>query len=140
VYEAWKAALTAARATPAAPVPLHIRNAPTGLMKELGYGEGYRYAHAVPEGYLPQEYLPDTLRDQQFYTPTAFGFEREVAKRLAWWSELRARMSPAEDADVGAHGTAEDAAADAHASPDRPELEARQVDPPLEPPGERNGA
>ena len=56
------AALAAARDTPAAPVPLHIRNAPTGLMKELGYGKGYRYAHDSPEAYLPQEYLPDELR------------------------------------------------------------------------------
>ncbi len=53
------AALAAAQETPAAPVPLHIRNAPTGLMKELGYGKGYRYAHDSPDAYLPQEYLPD---------------------------------------------------------------------------------
>ena len=56
------AALAAAQDTPAAPVPLHIRNAPTGLMKELGYGQGYRYAHDSPDAYLPQEYLPDELR------------------------------------------------------------------------------
>jgi len=91
VYEAWGAALAAARETPAAQVPLHIRNAPTKLMKELGYGSGYEYAHAVPEGYTPQDYLPDELAHRTFYAPTAFGFEKEVAKRLAWWKSLRER-------------------------------------------------
>ncbi|MEO8090904.1 MAG: replication-associated recombination protein A, partial [Gemmatimonadales bacterium] len=58
------AAMEAARETPAAPVPMHIRNAPTPLMKELGYHQGYRYAHDSPDAYLPQEYLPDALRGQ----------------------------------------------------------------------------
>src|SRR5688572_23667240 len=87
------AALAAAQETPAAPVPLHIRNAPTGLMKELGYGAGYQYAHDVPEAYIPQEYLPEALRGRPFYTPGPFGFEREIAKRLAWWEELKRRKS-----------------------------------------------
>jgi putative ATPase len=85
------AALDAAREHPAAGVPLHIRNAPTQLMKELGYHEGYQYAHAVPEAYIPQEYLPEALRGAAFYAPGSFGFEKEIAKRLAWWEELRAR-------------------------------------------------
>ena len=89
VYVAWKAALEAARATPAAPVPLHIRNAPTGLMKELGYGDGYQYAHDAPEGYIPQDYLPDEVRSRVFYEPSGFGTEKEIAKRLAWWESLR---------------------------------------------------
>jgi putative ATPase len=96
VYAAWGAALAAARDTPAAPVPLHIRNAPTKLMKELGYGAGYSYAHSVPEGYTPQEYLPDELADRVFYEPTTFGFERDIAKRLEWWKTLRERMSKSE--------------------------------------------
>jgi putative ATPase len=83
------AALEAARNTPAAPVPLHIRNAPTGLMKELGYGRGYRYAHDSPDAYLPQEYLPDQLRGTVLYTPGPFGYERRVAERLAWWENRR---------------------------------------------------
>ena len=86
------AALDAARETPAEPVPMHIRNAPTGLMKELGYGKGYQYAHAVPEAYIPQEYLPERLREQVFYEPGTFGFEREVGKRLAWWAELKQKL------------------------------------------------
>src|SRR5690606_13782435 len=58
-YRALQAALDAARRTPAAGVPMHIRNAPTSLMKELGYHEGYRYAHDSEDAYTPQEYLPD---------------------------------------------------------------------------------
>jgi putative ATPase len=60
-------------------------------MKELGYHEGYQYAHAVPEAYIPQEYLPEALVGSAFYEPGPFGFEKEIAKRLAWWEELRAR-------------------------------------------------
>ena len=84
------AAMEAARETPAAPVPLHIRNAPTGLMKELGYGKGYRYAHDSPDAYLPQEYLPDELRGTMLYRPGGFGYERKVGERLAWWASKRA--------------------------------------------------
>src|SRR6185295_7905185 len=97
VYEAWGAAQALAREFPAEAVPLHIRNAPTGLMKELGYGKGYQYAHTVPEAYLPQEYLPETLRDRVLYEPGAFGFEKEITKRLAWWAELKERLSRAAD-------------------------------------------
>ncbi len=95
VYVAWKAALEAARTTPAAPVPLHIRNAPTALMDELGYGAGYQYAHDVPEAYVPQDYLPDEVRDRIFYEPSQFGTEKEIAKRLAWWQSLRERVRDA---------------------------------------------
>lgn len=87
------AALDAAREHPAEGVPLHVRNAPTGLMKELGYGAGYQYAHDSPEAYIPQEYLPDRLRGARFYEPGPFGFEKEIAKRLAWWDDLRRRVS-----------------------------------------------
>jgi putative ATPase len=76
----------------AAGVPLHIRNAPTGLMKELGYGAGYQYAHDAPDGYVPQDYLPDELAAREFYVPSAFGFEKDVGKRLAWWRALRERQ------------------------------------------------
>ncbi|HTE45232.1 MAG TPA: replication-associated recombination protein A [Gemmatimonadaceae bacterium] len=86
---ALSAALNAAREHPAEGVPMHIRNAPTGLMKELGYGSGYQYAHDAPEAYIPQEYLPERLRGSRFYEPGPFGFEKEIAKRLAWWEDLR---------------------------------------------------
>ena len=95
VYEAWGRALAAAREHPAEGVPLHIRNAPTKLMKELGYGAGYEYAHAVPEAYTPQEYLPPVLRGTKFYEPTQFGFEKDVAKRIEWWEGLKKRAKDA---------------------------------------------
>jgi len=99
IYEAWKAALELARETPAAPVPHHIRNASTRLMKELGYGEGYQYAHAVPEAYIPQEYLPPELQGTTLYEPSPFGHEREIAKRLEWWETLRARLAGESDTE-----------------------------------------
>ncbi|HTO72643.1 MAG TPA: hypothetical protein VMJ30_02440, partial [Gemmatimonadales bacterium] len=85
VVRALGAALAAARETPAEPVPMHIRNAPTGLMKELGYGAGYKYAHDSPDGYLPQEYLPAVLKDRSFYEPGERGFEKRIRERLDWW-------------------------------------------------------
>jgi len=93
---ALSAAINAAREHPAEGVPMHIRNAPTGLMKELGYGAGYQYAHDAPEAYIPQEYLPESLRGSRFYEPGPFGFEKEIAKRLAWWEELRKRAGGVE--------------------------------------------
>jgi putative ATPase len=83
------AALEAARQTPAEPVPLHIRNAPTPLMKELGYGAEYRYAHDSPTAYLPQEYLPERLRGQTFYEPGEMGFEKRIRERLEWWEKQK---------------------------------------------------
>ena len=99
VYEAFGRALEAAREYPAEPAPLHIRNAPTPLMKELGYGEGYKYAHAYPDAYAPQEYLPEALRGQRWYQPTEFGYEKTVKERMEWWERLKheaaaARRSP----------------------------------------------
>jgi putative ATPase len=64
-------------------VPLHIRNAPTGLMKKLGYGQGYLYPHNYPDGWVEQEYLPEKIRTRTFYRPTERGFEREIRKRMA---------------------------------------------------------
>lgn len=107
--EAWTAALKAARATPAAAVPLHLRNAPTALMKELGYGAGYQYAHTVPEAYLPQEYLPEELKGTTFYAPGAFGFEKDIAKRLTWWARLRGR---ADEPDLRAADASDTSAAE----------------------------
>ena len=95
IYLAWQAAQEAVANTPAAQVPLHIRNAPTDLMKELGYGSGYRYAHDVPAGYVRQEYLPDELRGSCFYEPGGFGHERRIAERLKWWSEQGGEGGPA---------------------------------------------
>src|SRR5690242_16779538 len=91
------AALDAAQRFPAEGVPLHIRNAPTALMKELGYHKGYQYAHDAPEAYIPQEYLPDRLQGERFYEPGPFGFEKEIAKRLAWWEDLKRKSKESND-------------------------------------------
>ncbi|MDQ6611743.1 MAG: replication-associated recombination protein A [Gemmatimonadota bacterium] len=101
VYDAWGAALEAARNSPAAKVPLHLRNAPTGLMKELGYGSGYQYAHSAPDAFIPQEYLPESLQGSNFYEPGPFGFEKEIAKRLAWWAAKRNAPVHTEPNDSG---------------------------------------
>jgi len=98
VYLAWKEALKAAKETPGAPVPLHIRNSPTELMRELGYGEGYRYDPDEPDGVAPQAYLPDPLRGRVFYRPGAHGQEVTIRKRLEWWAKKRAE-APSGDPD-----------------------------------------
>ena len=67
------------------PVPLHLRNAPTGLMRELGYGKSYQYPHEAPGHSVAEEYLPDELRGRRFYEPTTQGDERAIAERLAAW-------------------------------------------------------
>ncbi len=89
VYGAWGAALEAAREYPAEPVPLHIRNAPTRLMKEIGYGAGYRYDHAEGGHAAGQEYLPDALRGTRWYDPGNAGYEKTIAERLAWWRQRK---------------------------------------------------
>jgi putative ATPase len=89
VKVALDAALDAARNSPAAPVPLNIRNAPTKLHAELGYHEGYKYAHNYEEGYAHQQTMPEGLEHEEFYQPGKFGFEKEIAKRLEYWKSLR---------------------------------------------------
>ncbi|MGH7530906.1 MAG: replication-associated recombination protein A [Gemmatimonadales bacterium] len=89
VYTAFGEAQAAAEAHPAEPVPLHIRNAPTPLMKELAYGAGYRYAFDSENAYLPQEYLPEALRGSRWYVPSEFGHEKTVKERMDWWDKLK---------------------------------------------------
>ncbi len=71
------------------PVPLWIRNAPTKLMKDLGYGDGYEYPHEDPDAIVAQEYFPAAIRDSRYYEPVERGFEREMIKRLEYWRRLR---------------------------------------------------
>ncbi len=71
------------------PVPLHIRNAPTTLMKDLGYGKEYKYPHDYPGHYVAEEYLPENLRGKTYYHPAELGFEKEIKKRLETWREKR---------------------------------------------------
>ena len=90
VYVAYDAAKADVRDRPAEPVPLHIRNAPTPLMKDLGYGAGYQYAHDAPDARVDQDDLPEALRDRQYYRPTDRGLEAELGRRLAEWRRWRA--------------------------------------------------
>ncbi len=89
LYEAWGRARDCARGSTGAPVPLHLRNAPTRLMKDLGYGEGYRYDPDQPGGVAMQSYLPDELVDERFYRPGDKGWEADVGPVLARWRKIR---------------------------------------------------
>lgn len=82
VYKALKAARELATKTPYDPVPLHLRNAPTALLKELGYGKAYRYPHNDPQGWVPELYMPETLRDAVFYKPSVRGWEGKWKETL----------------------------------------------------------
>jgi len=71
-------------------VPLSLRNPVTPLMKDMGYGEDYKYAHDYPEHFVEQQYLPDSLKGKRFYTPGAQGYEKQVGERLkGWWDSKR---------------------------------------------------
>jgi len=75
--------------TRAMPVPLHIRNAPTGLMKKLGYGKGYKFPHYFPGHFVAQDYLPENLKGKRYYNPIDSGFEKEIKERMEQWRRLR---------------------------------------------------
>ena len=77
------------RETGSLPTPFHIRNAPTALMKGLGYGQGYKYAHDFKEAYVAQEYLPDQLKGSLFYFPSNRGYEKFIRQRLEKWRDLK---------------------------------------------------
>ena len=91
VYTAFSAASRAARQYGSLPPPKHILNAPTRLMKEEGYAQGYVYDHDLPEGFSGQDYFPQGMGRRQFYDPPDRGFEREIRKRLDYWARLRSR-------------------------------------------------
>jgi putative ATPase len=90
VYMALGAAKRAAQEHGSLMPPAHILNAPTKLMKNLGYGKGYEYDHEAEEGFSGQNYFPDGMAREDFYRATERGFEKEIAKRLAYWDRLRA--------------------------------------------------
>ena len=91
VYTAYTRAAADAHGDAAEPVPVHLRNAPTSLMRELDYGKGYRYAHDDPDAVAAMDCLPPALADRRYYQPTTRGFEREIARRLEAWIALKAR-------------------------------------------------
>ena len=101
-YVAMKAANRAAAATGSLMPPAHILNAPTGLMKNLGYGKGYEYDHDAPDGFSAQNGFPDGMDRQRFYQPVERGYEREIGKRLAYWDRLRAQKAGADGGGDGA--------------------------------------
>jgi len=85
LYTAFQKVQKEVRETENMPVPLHIRNAPTKLMEDLGYGKDYKYPHDYPDHFVEEEYLPENLRGRTYYHPTEQGFEREIKKRLEYW-------------------------------------------------------
>jgi putative ATPase len=93
VYEAYTRAARDAHTQLAEPVPLHLRNAPTALMKELDYGKGYRYAHDEQEAVADMTCLPPALEGRKYYDPRDRGFEREIRRRLEAWADIRKRRS-----------------------------------------------
>jgi putative ATPase len=92
LYKAWRAAKRAIAEGATDPVPMTIRNAPTGLMKREGYGEGYRYAHDHPDAVTGLECLPERLQGTRFYDPTERGFEKMLRQRIEHWLEARRRL------------------------------------------------
>jgi len=89
-YAAYKAARDAARRTGSEPPPKHILNAPTALMRDQGYGDGYAYDHDAEDGFSGQNYFPETMKKRPvYYMPVERGYERELKKRVEWFSKLR---------------------------------------------------
>ena len=93
VYAAYGAAQKDVREHPNLPVPMHLRNAPTGLMQELGYGRGYQYAHDDPDGVVSQSHLPENLEGRVYYRPSDRGYEQRIRELMDWWEALRRRKS-----------------------------------------------
>ncbi|MGO4908768.1 replication-associated recombination protein A [Pseudorhodobacter sp. W20_MBD10_FR17] len=91
VYVAYKAARAAAKQTGSEPPPKHILNAPTKMMKEIGYGAGYAYDHDAEDGFSGQNYFPDSMKRPVWYMPPERGFERELKKRIDYFAKLRAK-------------------------------------------------
>ena len=89
LYTAYGRIKETIRKTGYLPVPLHIRNAPTKLMRELDYGRGYQYAHNFDNAYIPQEYLPEGITSQKYYLPTDRGYEKTIKERMVYWEKIR---------------------------------------------------
>ncbi len=96
VYAAYSRAAADAHEQAAEPVPLHLRNAPTQLMQEHGYGKGYAYAHDDPDAVAAMSCLPPALAERRYYRPAGRGFEQEIARRLEKWQALKRRKNRAQ--------------------------------------------
>lgn len=90
VYKAMHRVQQEISTTGSLPVPMHIRNAPTSLMKDVGYGKGYQYDHDAEDGFSGQDCLPERAAERVFYRPGEYGFERDIGKRMEWWARKRA--------------------------------------------------
>ena len=90
-YNAYKVAMEDAKKTGSSPPPKHILNAPTDLMRDQGYGDGYAYDHNVEDGFSGQNYFPDGMERPEYYAPVERGFERELSKRLSYFKNLRTK-------------------------------------------------
>jgi putative ATPase len=89
LYSAYKLVQDDVMRTRNEPVPMHLRNAPTGLMKAVGYGQGYKYAHDYEGGQVEQSHLPDSLKNRRYYRPTERGYEARLRQRMQEWAEQR---------------------------------------------------
>ncbi len=89
IYTAYSKAAKDALSSAHCPVPLHIRNAPTNLMKDLHYGRDYKYDHQFRYNYYYQKYFPDEMDEKVYYTPSNYGFEKDIKRRLDWWQKLK---------------------------------------------------
>ena len=97
VYKAYKAARQAAKDTGSLAPPAHILNAPTGMMKDLGYGAGYQYDHDAEGGFSGQDYFPDGMERRTFYSPRGVGREGPIRERLLNWTQKRASIASKRD-------------------------------------------
>jgi len=107
IYTAYGKVREVIRRTGALPVPLHIRNAPTKLMKSLGYGKDYRYAHDYEDAYISQDYFPEELQEElnerKYYFPTDRGYEKKITSRLEQWKSLKNKASEKKPGDKPEH-------------------------------------
>lgn len=97
VYTAHKSVKSKVENTGYQPVPLHIRNAPTRLMKSMGYGKGYQYAHDYEGAFSVQSYLPEELKNERFYFPTTRGYEQVISQRMTAWEKIKSDSSSADN-------------------------------------------
>jgi putative ATPase len=105
IYEAYTHAARDAQHDVADPVPLHLRNAPTKLMKDLAYGEGYRYAHDEADAVADMSCLPSSLDGRRYYEPKGRGFEKEIKRRLDAWDEIKKRRRAGSSSEASGHKT-----------------------------------
>ena len=101
IYRAYGKVKSVIGQTGTLPVPLHIRNAPTRLMRDLGYAKGYKYAHDYEEAFVPQDHLPEKLQGQVYYSPTDRGYEKVIRERLIEMAQDPGAGSPGQEGRTG---------------------------------------